>query len=189
MTSHTTSFLNPSPRIKRDGAASSIAHIALEQSEHLKLAPEIIFERKQALEDLLEESTFALKDDHPGPYHLYLKLEEDRFILLINKDRETQLARIGLSLTPLKATIHDYFLLCEGFYREARNGQSSQLETLDAGRRGIHNEGADWLLKRLAARLTIDHPTARRLFTLLCILHIRCANTFKKTTRGNSDDV
>lgn len=177
------------PRQKREGCVSSIAHISLSQPPHIKVAPEIAWEREQALADLLEESVFHLKDSAFASYRLNLEIEEDRFIMLINKDKEEKIERIGLSLHPVKKTVHDYFLLCEQFHKESKNGQSSRLETLDSGRRGIHNEGADWLLKRLASKITMDHATARRLFTLICVLHIRCSLTFKKTTRGTSDDV
>lgn len=167
---------------RRPGAHSTLAQVTLEQPRHIRYAPEIIFEREQALGDILEESSFILKSGPPPPYHLHIKLEEDRLIFLISKDELK--TTFAASLDPVKPTLKDYFLLCEGFYKEAKNGQSARLETLDSGRRAIHNEGADWLMRRLKEKIAIDHATARRLFTLICVLHIRCATAFKKTSQG-----
>ena len=128
-----------------------------------------------ALFDLLEDNDFALKgsDAHPGPYHLRLALADDRLVIDINDTGDAPRYRIEMAVRAFRAIIKDYFVVCESYFDAIKNASPSQIETIDMGRRGLHNEGATLLRERLAEHVEIDHITTRRFFTLLCVLHMR----------------
>ena len=128
-------------------------------------------ERQVAIFDLIEDNVFEPVDAPPGVYDLKLTMLEGRLVLDIAGQGVTR--RHILSMTPFRSVIKDYFLICGSYYDAIRSSTPQQIETLDMGRRGLHNEGSMQLRDRLAGKVTIDHDTARRLFTLLCALHWR----------------
>ncbi len=130
-------------------------------------------ERKVALFDLTESNYFAPAVDHPGPYKLYLSAEETRLIFDVRAADDRELVRVPLALQPFRGIVKDYFKVCESYYQAIKSATPSRIEAIDMGRRGLHDEGSRLLKSELAGRIEIDHETARRLFTLLCVLHIR----------------
>ncbi|MDE1145543.1 MAG: UPF0262 family protein [Azospirillaceae bacterium] len=152
-----------------------IVHVELVEQSAIRRRPEVEHERAVALFDLVEENQQFQLVDHPdaGPFRLYLSIEDNRMVFDLRDERDAEVDRITLPLTPLRAVVRDYFLICEGYYKAIKTASPSQIEAIDMGRRGLHNEGSDLLRERLASKVTLDHGTARRLFTLICVLHIR----------------
>ena len=134
-------------------------------------SPDQEHERQIAVYDLVEENAFALPDKHAGPYDLTISLHEAKLVFDIAGADGAQKAVHILSLTPFKRTLRDYFMVCESYYDAIRTQTTAQIEAIDMGRRGLHNEGAELLLERLAGKIVCDHDTARRLFTLITALH------------------
>ena len=130
-------------------------------------------ERQVAIYDLIEDNTFAVVGHDTGPYRLELSTADNRLIFDVFSPAEERVTMIGLSLSPFRRIVKDYFLICESYYKAIRERGVAQVEAIDAGRRSLHNEGAELLIERLAGKVAIDHATARRLFTLLCVLHLR----------------
>ena len=133
-------------------------------------------EREVAIFDLLEQNAFFPLGAPEGPYDLRLSMEEGRLVFDIGADGGADgpfQRRHILSLTPIRSVIKDYFMICDSYYAAIRNATPQQIETLDMGRRGLHNEGSVRLQERLAGKIEVDHTTARRLFTLICALHFR----------------
>ncbi|RZJ17620.1 MAG: UPF0262 family protein [Brevundimonas sp.] len=132
---------------------------------------EIEHERRVAIFDLVEKNSFQPAGAEGGPYALKLSLQDSRLVFDITGP---DFARAhGLSLTPLKTVLRDYLLICESYYEALRGSSASQIESVDMGRRGLHNEGAEQLKSRLEGKIDLDHETARRLFTLVCALYRR----------------
>jgi uncharacterized protein (UPF0262 family) len=128
-------------------------------------------ERQIAIFDLLEANYFAPEGAEAGPYDLKMGLLENRLVLDV---RSAEYARQHiLSLSPFRRLIKDYFMICESYYQAIRNSTPAQIEALDMGRRGLHNEASELLRERLAGKIETDLDTARRLFTLICALHWR----------------
>ncbi|WP_411286801.1 UPF0262 family protein [Phenylobacterium sp.] len=128
-------------------------------------------ERQIAIFDLLEDNYFAPEGAAGGPYDLRMGLIENRLMLDVHgPDYER---RHILSLSPFRSLIKDYFLICESYYQAIRNSTPAQIEALDMGRRGLHNEASELLQTRLTGKIETDLDTARRLFTLICALHWR----------------
>jgi uncharacterized protein (UPF0262 family) len=155
---------------------SSISHIELDDSNLPPPTPEIEQERKVAMFDLLEENSFELpkrdeRDVPPGPYHLGLSIKERRLVFDIQTENQDKAAEFHLSLSPFRQVVKDYWAICESYFDAVKNLPPSQIETIDMARRGIHNEGARILTERLEGKAEIDNDTARRLFTLICVLH------------------
>jgi len=149
--------------------------IGVELDESIgRSTPQIEHERAVAIFDLVEENSFApFGDDGYGPYLLKLSLVEKRLSFEISRENGEWVTTHILSLTPFRRIVKDYFLLCESYYDAIRSGAASRIEALDMGRRGLHDEGAQTLLDRLDGKIALDFKTARRLFTLLCVLHWR----------------
>ncbi len=150
-----------------------LSAITLDEASVVQRSRAIEQEREVAIFDLLEKNSFRLEGSQGGPYHLVLGLEESRLIFDVSLEDGTAHAKVALSLTPLRKVIKDYFLICDSYYKSIRTAPPSQIEALDMGRRGLHNEGAAELQKRLEGRITTDFDTARRLFTLVCVLQVR----------------
>lgn len=155
---------------------SRIAHIELDDSTLPPPTPEIEQERKVAMYDLMEENTFSLpqRDDRvvpAGPYNVGLAIREKRLVFDIKTDGDEAAAEFHLSLGPFRQVVKDYWQICESYFDAVKNLPPSQIETIDMARRGIHNEGARILTERLDGKADIDNDTARRLFTLVCVLH------------------
>ena len=153
--------------------ARRILDILLDEQSVARRSPEVEHERAVALFDLLEENDFCLVGGEPGPYRLRLGVFEQRLVFSIHDASDEKLRDIVLSLTPFRKVVKDYFLICESYYAAIKKLGPSQIEALDMGRRGLHNEGSDLLRERLAGKIEVDHDTARRLFTLICALHIK----------------
>jgi uncharacterized protein (UPF0262 family) len=139
----------------------------------VRRSPEIEHERAVAIYDLIEENCFAPVGDECGPYSLFLAIEENRLVFDIRREDEAPVGKVMLALGPFRRVVKDYFTVCESYYAAIRNASPSQIEAIDMGRRGLHNEGADLLRERLVGKIETDSNTARRLFTLICVLHLR----------------
>ncbi|AAV97212.1 hypothetical protein SPOA0072 (plasmid) [Ruegeria pomeroyi DSS-3] len=155
---------------------SRISHIELDDSNLPPPTPEIEQERKVAIYDLLEENSFALpaRDDRAvpeGPYRVNLSIRDKRLVFDIQTEDEEKAAEFHLSLGPFRQVVKDYFQICESYFNAVKTLPPSQIETIDMARRGIHNEGSRVLQERLDGKAEIDTDTARRLFTLICVLH------------------
>ena len=135
--------------------------------------PDVEHERAVAIFDLIEENSFAPVNDEEGPYRLKLALAESRLVFAIFRENGEPVVTHILSLTPFRRIIKDYYLICESYYDAIRSSTPSQIEAIDMGRRGLHNEGSQTLMDRLAGKIEMDFDTARRLFTLVCVLHWR----------------
>ena len=166
MTDAPTSEQTPDP-------AKRIASIVLDEASVVRRTPEIEHERKVAIFDLLQENVFAPNGSDGGPYSLHLSIEENRLVFDIRNEAEDPHGKVILSLSPFRKIIKDYFLICESYYEAIRTASPSQIEAIDMGRRGLHNEGTVILQERLKDKAEMDFDTARRLFTLICVLHWR----------------
>ena len=149
-----------------------ISAIALDEKSVISRTPAIEQEREVAISDLLETNRFKPKGSTTGPYRLALSVKENRLIFDIARESGVRVGRILLSLSPFRRIIKDYFLVCDSYYKAIRTAPPSQIESLDMGRRALHNEGTELLLKRLSGKVETDFDTARRLFTLICVLHL-----------------
>ena len=152
--------------------ARRIIDIVLDEESVARRSPEVEHERAVALFDLLEENDFALVGT-PGPYRLRIAIYEQRLVFDVRDAHDNKLRDIVLSLTPFRKVVKDYFMICESYYQAIRNSTPQQIEALDMGRRGLHNEASELLRTRLVGKIETDLDTARRLFTLICALHWR----------------
>lgn len=134
-------------------------------------SPDQEHERQIAIYDLIEENSFGLPEKDEGPYDLTISLHDAKLMFDICGADGAQKAVHILSLTPFRRTLRDYFMICESYYDAIRTQTAAQIEAIDMGRRGLHNEGADLLLERLSGKIVCDNDTARRLFTLITALH------------------
>ena len=132
---------------------------------------EIEHERRVAIFDLVEKNHFQPAEAEAGPYALKLSLQDNRLVFDVTGEGFTR--TYALSLTPMKSVLKDYLLICDSYYEALRGSSPSQIESVDMGRRGLHNEGAELLKARLDGKIDIDHETSRRLFTLVCALYRR----------------
>jgi uncharacterized protein (UPF0262 family) len=137
--------------------------------------PEIEQERRVAIFDLLEDNSFRLpprdgREIPPPPYDLALCIRERRLVFELSNDAG-EVAEFHLSLGPFRQAVKDYFQICESYFDAVKKLPPSQIEAIDMARRGIHNEGARLLAERLEGKAEVDIDTARRLFTLICVLH------------------
>ena len=153
--------------------ARRILDIVLDEQSVARRSPEVEHERAVALFDLMEENDFCLVGGASGPYKLHLGVFEQRLVFSVHSAGDDKLRDIALSLTPFRKVVKDYFLVCESYYAAIKKLGPAQIEAIDMGRRGLHNEGSDLLRERLAGKIEVDHDTARRLFTLICALHIK----------------
>jgi uncharacterized protein (UPF0262 family) len=128
-------------------------------------------ERQIAIYDLIEDNSFTLPDQDKGPYRLNIALHDAKLALDVMDDAGNSLIVHILSLTPFRSVLKDYFLICESYYNAIRTATAAQIEAIDMGRRGLHNEGSELLKERLKGKIDCDHDTARRLFTLIAALH------------------
>jgi len=147
--------------------------IVLDQRSLAAASADDEHERRIAIFDLLEANSFELQDVDQGPYVLRLSVVEGRLVFGLDGADGNEARTIILSLTPFRKVIKDYFLICDSYNAAIKNATSTQIEAIDMGRRGLHNEGGALLVERLEGKARIDHDTARRLFTLICALHVR----------------
>ena len=154
-----------------------IIDVTLDERTILWRSADVEQERRIAIFDLLEGNHFRPLREHPdgyaGPYRLALSVEEGRLALAIAREDGTPLETLVLALGRFRRPIKDYFAICDSYYQAIRSATAAQIETVDMARRGIHNEAAELLRERLEGKIEIDFDTARRLFTLICVLHIK----------------
>ncbi|MBV1864563.1 MAG: UPF0262 family protein [Rhodobacteraceae bacterium] len=157
---------------------SHLTHIELDDTGLPAPSSDIQRERKVALFDLMEENVFGLpnrgdKETPEGPYHLFISVKDRRLVLDIRTENGSPAAEFHLSVSPLKQVIKDYFQIYESYVDAVKRLPAAQIEAIDMGRRGIHDEGSRQLMERIEGKINTDLATARRLFTLVCVLHMR----------------
>jgi uncharacterized protein (UPF0262 family) len=130
-------------------------------------------ERDAAIADLLDDNRFAPASGRKGPFQLRLAIAENRLNLDLRSEADGTGETVVLPLAPFRGIVKDYFLVCESHYQAVQKANLAQIEALDVGRRSLHDEGSTLLQERLADKVAMDHDTARRLFTLICVLHLR----------------
>jgi uncharacterized protein (UPF0262 family) len=146
--------------------------VTLDETSIGRSNPDVEHERAVAIYDLLEENEFApVGGGHEGPYALHLAISENRLAFDIRAANGEPIIVHLLSLTPFRRIVKDYFLICESYFQAIRSATPSQIEAIDMGRRGLHDEGSQLLIERLQDKVQVDFNTARRLFTLICVLH------------------
>ena len=150
-----------------------IVKIDLDERTVVRRNPDVEHERAVAIFDLLEENHFEPVGAFDGPFHLLLAIEENRLAFDIRSEGGDELTKIVMPLTPFRTVVKDYFTVCESYYTAIKRASLTQIEALDMGRRALHNEGSELLRERLEGKVALDLGTARRLFTLICVLHIR----------------
>jgi uncharacterized protein (UPF0262 family) len=154
-----------------------IIDISLDERTILWRNSDIEQERKVALLDLLHENHFQplrpAPDGYEGPYKVGLRVDEGRLAIDVNREDGSTIETIGLGMMRFRRAIKDYFAICDSYYQAVRQHSPQQIETIDMARRGLHNDAADLLRERLDGKIALDFDTARRLFTLICVLHIR----------------
>jgi uncharacterized protein (UPF0262 family) len=156
-----------------EDATFRLIDVRLDESAGRSRTPEAEHERAVAIFDLIEANSFRLVDGGGGPYKLVLAVQENRLLFDVRDEGEQPLKALILSLTPFRKVVKDYFEICESYYSAIRKLSPSQIEALDMGRRGLHNEGSEILRERLSGKVEVDFDTARRLFTLICALYAR----------------
>jgi len=154
-------------------SAERIVALHLDETFGRGRRPEVEQERAVAIEDLVEENRFVLTDGPAGPYALTLGIADNRLMMRVQTETGEDLKIFGLALGPFRRIIRDYRAICESYYDAIRKFSPSHIETIDMARRGLHNEGSELLQTRLSGKAEIDFDTARRLFTLLCVLHMK----------------
>lgn len=147
--------------------------VLLDDKNMVARNPEVEHERRVAIFDLLEDNSFAVVGYDEGPYGLRLMLQERRLIFEVTGDDGMHLIDIPIPLATFRKIIRDYFTVCESYYDAIKSATPSKIEAIDMGRRALHDEGAELLRGRLEEFVIVDESTARRLFTLICVLHVR----------------
>ncbi|MDJ0642317.1 MAG: UPF0262 family protein [Erythrobacter sp.] len=154
-----------------------IAHIALDEETILWRNADVEQERRVAIYDLIEENTFkpvrSAERGANGPYRLQLAVRDGRLAMDISDTSEQLLETLLIGLARFRRPIREYFAICDSYYQAIRKATPAEIETIDMARRGIHNNAAELLLERLDGKVETDFATARRLFTLICVLHIK----------------
>lgn len=154
-----------------------IIDIQLDQRTIIWRNADVEQERRIAIFDLLEDNYFAPQrvhdDGYAGPYKVRLSVEEGRLVIAIDRDDGTPLEQVILGLGRFRRPIREYFAICDSYFQAIRQATAQQIETVDMARRAIHNEAAETLKERLDGKIEVDFDTARRLFTLICVLHIK----------------
>ena len=161
----------PDPSRAAD-APSRLQRVVLAGEALTRLSPLQEADRAQAVRDLETDNTFALPH-RAGPYVLHLSIQEGRLVFDIRRTDDAPLAGIVLALGPFRRLIKDYQMLVDSYAQAIEDGREARIQAIDMGRRGLHNEGAELMTQRLAGKVAIDFETARRLFTLVCVLHQR----------------
>jgi uncharacterized protein (UPF0262 family) len=151
--------------------ASRLVAVTLDEGSIGRSNPDVEHERAAAIYDLLEQNSFAPIGCRNGPFKLHLSITGNRLMFDIRgTDGDPVMAHL-LSLSPLRRIVKDYYLICDSYYAAIRTATPERIETLDMGRRALHDEGSTLLMERLKRKVKVDFDTARRLFTLICVLH------------------
>jgi len=157
--------------------AHRIAHISLDEETILWRNADVEQERRVAIYDLIEENTFkpirSAERGAKGPYRLRLSVQDGRLAMEISDKDEQPLETLLIGLARFRRPIREYFAICDSYYQAIRKATPAEIETIDMARRGIHNNAAELLVERLEGKVETDFATARRLFTLICVLHIK----------------
>ncbi len=151
--------------------AGRLVAVELDAASIGRSTPDVEHERRIAIYDLVEDNRFVLPGHPTGSYRLHLAVRDSRLVFDVRDADDSPLVLHILSLTPLRKIVRDYFTICDSYYAAIRTATPSQIETIDMGRRGVHDEGSELLMQRLAGKIIVDFETARRLFTLVCALH------------------
>jgi uncharacterized protein (UPF0262 family) len=154
-------------------ATAHLVAVTLDEASIERGNPDVEHERAVAVYDLLQENVFAPVNGPEGPYRLVLSIQENRLVFRIEDEGGGHIVSHMLSLSPLRKVVKDYFLICESYFNAIRSASPAQIEAIDMGRRGVHDEGSRLLAERLEGKIELDHDTARRLFTLVCALHFK----------------
>ncbi|WP_427966395.1 UPF0262 family protein [Altererythrobacter sp.] len=154
-----------------------IAHISLDEETIIWRNADVEQERRVAIFDLIEENTFkpvrSTERGAKGPYRLKLSVQDGRLVLEISDGQDQMLETLMIGLARFRRPIREYFAICDSYYQAIRKATPAEIETIDMARRGIHDNAAELLIERLEGKVETDFPTARRLFTLICVLHIK----------------
>jgi uncharacterized protein (UPF0262 family) len=148
-----------------------LVSVSLDEESIGRSNPDVEHERKVAIYDLLEMNSFAPIGHEGGPYALHLSINGNRLVFDIRLEDGTPVMAHLFSLSPLRRIVKDYYMICDSYYQAIRTATPDKIEAIDMGRRGIHNEGSRILMERLKDKVNVDIDTARRLFTLICVLH------------------
>ena len=151
--------------------AARLIEVTLDDASIGRNNAEVEHEREVAIFDLLERNRFALENHDAGPYTLRLSLADNRLVFTVGDTEREPIQHVMLSLSPFRRLVKDYFLICESYYQAIRTAPPSRIQSIDMGRRALHDDGSRVLVERLKGKITVDIATARRLFTLLCALH------------------
>jgi uncharacterized protein (UPF0262 family) len=154
-----------------DPVRHRLCALTLDEASIGRANADVEHERAVAIYDLLEDNVFMLSEHPGGPYALFLGMSDNRLVFDIKLQDGSPVITHLLSLSPFRKLVKDYFLVCESYYQAIRTASPSQIEAIDMGRRGLHNEGSQLLRERLDGKVHVDFDTARRLFTLVCALH------------------
>lgn len=150
-----------------------IKEIHLDEQTVVNRSPQVEHERKVAIYDLLENNHFHLIGGPEGPYVVRLSIEENRLAFDVRNENGEPIKRFMLALSPFRSIVREYLMVCDSYFKAIKSSSPSQIEAIDMGRRGLHNDGSEVLEQRLQDKVEVDHNTARRLFTLVCVLHIK----------------
>ena len=150
---------------------SRLVAVTLDESSIGRANRDVEHERAVAIYDLLEANVFAPVDHGRGPFKLHLSIAGNRLVFDIRRANDAPVMAHLLSLSPLRRIVKDYFLICDSYYDAIRTATPERIEAIDMGRRALHDEGSELLMERLKRKVVIDFDTARRLFTLICVLH------------------
>jgi len=167
----------PSDSAASPYSSQRIEHISLDEETILWRNADVEQERRVAIYDLIEENTFkpvrSAERGATGPYRLHLAVQDGRLAMDIADKDENPLETLLIGLARFRRPIREYFAICDSYYQAIRQASAQEIETIDMARRGIHNEGSELLAERLKGKIEVDFDTARRLFTLICVLHIK----------------
>ena len=167
----------PSDSASGPKGAYRIAHIALDEETILWRNADVEQERRVAIYDLIEENTFrpvrSAERGAKGPYRLKLAVQDGRLAMEIADKEEAVLETLLIGLARFRRPIREYFAICDSYYQAIRKATPAEIETIDMARRGLHNTAAELLVERLEGKVETDFATERRLFTLICVLHIK----------------
>jgi len=152
-------------------ATSRLVAVTLDEGSIGRSSRDVEHERAVAIYDLLEDNNFAPQGEVEGPFALHLSIDHSRLVFDIRRADGTAVMAHLLSLTPLRRIVKDYFMVCDSYYEAIRTATPDRIEALDMGRRALHDEGSRILMERLERKVAVDFDTARRLFTLICVLH------------------
>jgi uncharacterized protein (UPF0262 family) len=149
-----------------------IIDIKLDEHTFIRRSEDIERERQVAIFDLLEENHFA-PEGLDGPFKVLMRVEDNRIALDIRDPDEELLETVRIGLARFRRPVKDYFAICDSYFKAMRSDSPKRIEAIDMARRGIHNEAAELLQECLDGKIAMDFDTARRLFTLICVLHIK----------------